>query len=92
MDETMIPVNIVIADRSYRIRVSPKDEESVRKTVKLINEKILEYKTSFAGQDMQDYVAMVLVWFATQVNSGNNEWQEEDIIKQLNQLEGLFPA
>ena len=92
MDETMIPVNIVIADRSYRIRVSPKDEESVRKTVKLINEKILEYKTSFAGQDMQDYVAMVLVWFATQVNSGNNEWQEENIIKQLNQLEGLFPA
>jgi cell division protein ZapA (FtsZ GTPase activity inhibitor) len=92
MNEEMLPINILIADRSYRIRVEPKDEETVRKTVKLINEKIIEYKTNFAGQDMQDYVAMVLVWFATQVNSGNNEWQEEEIIRQLNRVEAIFPA
>ena len=91
MNEELIPINIIIADRSYRIKISPEDEETVRKTIKLINEKILEYKTTFAGQDMQDYVSMVLVWFATQVNSGNNEWQEEEILKQLNQVEALFP-
>jgi cell division protein ZapA len=37
----------------------------LRKTVKTINEKIIEYKTQFAGKDMQDYVSMVLIWFAT---------------------------
>jgi cell division protein ZapA (FtsZ GTPase activity inhibitor) len=91
MDETMMPINIVIGDRNYRIRIDPKDEETVRKTLKTVNEKILEFKTNFAGQDMQDYVAMVLVWFATQLNNGNNEWQEEAIIKQLNHLEALLP-
>lgn len=91
MSAEMIPVNIVIADRTYRIRVLPADEETVRKTMKVINEKIVEYKTSFAGQDMQDYVAMVLVWFATQVQSGNNGWQEGEIQKKLNELEALFP-
>ena len=36
------------------------------KTLKTINDKIVDFKTQFAGKDMQDYIAMVLVWFATQ--------------------------
>lgn len=92
MSEELIPINIIIADRNYRIKIFPKDEETVRKTLKTINEKILEFKTSFAGQDMQDYVSMVLIWFATQLNSGNNEWQEEELLKQLNEVEAMFPG
>lgn len=70
MAEELIPVNILIADRTYRIRTSPSDEEAVRKTVKLINDKIIEFKTQFAGKDMQDYVSMVIIWYATQNTSG----------------------
>ena len=65
--ETLIPVTIVIGDRNYRIKVEPKDEEVVRKTVKTINEKIVEFKTMFVGKDMQDYVSMVLIWYATEL-------------------------
>ena len=64
--EDLIPVNILIADRNYRLRIRPEDEEKLRKTVKLINEKIIEFKTHFAGKDMQDYIAMVLIWLATE--------------------------
>src|SRR6266849_1960684 len=64
--EQLIPINILIGDRSYRIRIEPADEEVVRKTIKLINDKILEFKTQFAGKDMQDYIAMVILWYATQ--------------------------
>lgn len=71
MAEELIPINILIADRTYRIRTSPKDEEAVRKTVKVINDKILEFKTSFAGKDMQDYIAMVIIWYATQLADSN---------------------
>ena len=72
MAEELIPVNILIADRTYRIKTSPSDEEVVRKTVKLINDKIIEFKTSFAGKDMQDYIAMVIIWYATQNLVNNN--------------------
>ena len=66
----LIPINIVIGDRTYRIKTAVSDEEIIRKTVKMINEKIVEFKTQFAGRDMQDYVAMVMIWFATH-NAGN---------------------
>ncbi len=35
----LIPVNITIADRSFRLKIQPEDEEIVRKTIKTINEK-----------------------------------------------------
>jgi cell division protein ZapA len=75
----LIPVNIVIADRNYRLRIEPKDEEMVRKTAGLINDKITEFKANLAGKDMQDYVSMVLLWFATEQNQSGIElvkWQE----------------
>ncbi len=80
----LIPVNIVIGDRTYRIKTESKDEEAIRKTVKLINDKIIEFKTQFAGQDMQDYIAMVIIWYATQAAAGNGPAAED---KEL--LEGL---
>lgn len=61
-----MPINVVIGDRTYRIKIEPKDEEVVRRTLRTMNDKIIEYKTQFAGRDMQDYVAMVLLWYATQ--------------------------
>ena len=87
----LIPVNIVIADRTYRIKTLASDEEVIRKTVKLINDKIIEFKTQFAGKDMQDYIAMVIIWYATQALSQKNSSVEDDqIAKGLTKLEEVL--
>jgi cell division protein ZapA len=86
--EELIPVNIVIADRTYRLKIEVSDEEMVRKTAGLINDKITEFKTNFAGKDMQDYVSMALLWFATEQSQSENllvKWN--DLAMQLGGLE-----
>ena len=89
--ETLIPVTIVIGDRNYRIKIEPKDEEIVRKTVKIINDKIIEFKTNFAGKDMQDYVAMALISYATeQTEIKMNTVENENLVTELNQLEKIL--
>jgi len=89
----LIPVNVLIADRTYRLLIHPKDEEVLRKTVKTISEKIIEYKTQFAGKDMQDYVAMVLIWFATEQNAASTQQLEKDNISgQLETIERLLES
>jgi len=79
MEAELIPANIVIGDRTYRIKILPSDEEMVRKTLKIINDKIMEFRTQFAGKDMQDYISMVLIWYATQSksDSDNNAAKKE---------------
>ncbi|MEJ7822896.1 MAG: cell division protein ZapA [Chitinophagaceae bacterium] len=88
MSDQLIPINILIGDRTYRIKSLPKDEEIIRKTLKIINDKIIEFKTQYAGKDMQDYIAMVLIWYATQAASdGNNHQLESEFLSVLSKLE-----
>ena len=68
-----------------------KDEETVRGTVKVINDKIIEYKTQFAGKDMQDYIGMVVLWYATQQKAAESQPLEgSGFAEKLNQLENLL--
>jgi hypothetical protein len=91
MSDELIPLNLLIADRNYRVRINPKDEEVVRKTVKTINDKLIEFKTQFAGKDLQDYIAMVLVWFATEQNASiSNQVNLDYIGDRLKALENLI--
>ena len=93
MNAELIPLNLVIGDRNYRVRINPKDEEVVRKTVKTINDKLIEYKTHFAGKDMQDYIAMVLVWFATEQNASiSNQVNLDNVSSRLQTLEKIIDA
>lgn len=91
MDE-LIPVNVTIADRTYRVRLSPSEEGIVRNSVKLINDKIAEFKLMYAGKDTQDYISMVLLWFATeQIKPGHQVLTETgDTIKKLTHIESLL--
>ena len=86
--EQLIAATVVIGDRTYRIKCSPDDEEVVRKTVKTINDKVIEFKTQFAGKDMHDYISMVLLWFATdQVNQVRAGLNNENLSGELDALE-----
>jgi len=87
----LIPVNILIGDRTYRLRIDPADEEKLRKTVKTINDKIVEFKTNFAGKDMQDFVSMVLIWFATEQNAAiSNQVNLDNVSSRLQTLERMI--
>ena len=89
--EALIPINIAIGDRTFRIKIQPKDEEVVRKTIKVINEKIVEFRSMFAGKDIQDYISMVLVWFATEQNANMTfEVEKDNLANKLTSLEKLL--
>jgi len=87
----LIAISAIIGDRSYRIKIEPADEEVVRRRIKTVNDKIVEFKSQFAGKDMQDYIAMALIWFASeQTESVAADVEKEDLTDQLNTIEQLL--
>ncbi len=89
--EELIAINVIIADRSYRLKTKPEDEGTIRNTARLINQKIVEYKTAFAGKDLQDYLSMVLLWFATeQSKPAANVIAESEAHKTLDNIHQLL--
>lgn len=92
----LIPITITLADRNYRIRIDADDEEKVRATVKMLNQKILDFKIAFAGKDMQDYITMVLLWFVTEDKKEINQddaalaWTNDKIQAIINSIAKEF--
>jgi cell division protein ZapA len=84
--EDLIPINLVVADRTYRLRIRPGEEQAIRQRMKEVNEKVVEFKTAFAGKDLQDYISMCLIWYATQ-SVTQQEQLPEDMGRRLEQLE-----
>ena len=89
----LIAVSALIGDRSYRIKIPPGEEEVVRKTLKTINDKIVEFKKLYGGKDMQDYIAMVLAWYAVEQNTQMAaDLEQENLADQLDNIERMLDS
>jgi len=84
MSEELIPIHVWLAGRSYRIRIKPDEEEAVRKSVKVADEKIAEFRRHYAGKDDQDFLAMCLLMYA--VDNTTESFKDPVIQKELSSL------
>ena len=42
MDESLLNITVIIADRPYRMKINPSEEEKVRNAAKQVNDKLKE--------------------------------------------------
>jgi len=89
MSDELMPINVWLAGRSYRLRIKPEEESAVRKAVKLADEKIVEMRHHYAGKDEQDFIAMCLLSYAadTAVESTNNPLVVDELNKMVEKID-----
>lgn len=92
MSEELIPINIWLAGRSYRIRIKADEEQAVRKSVKQADEKIAEMRHHYAGKDEQDFMAMTLLSYAadTAIESFNNPLLQSELTKMTAKIDKVL--
>ncbi len=92
MTDTLIPVNLWLAGRSYRIRIKPEEEEAVRKAVKLADDKISEMKVNYAGKDDQDFVAMCLLMYAADsaTETFNSPFLKDEFKEMMEKIDNVL--
>ena len=90
-DEELIPVTVWLGGRSYRIRIKSEQEEAVRKAVKLAEEKVIEMRTHYAGKDDQDFLAMTLLTYATEVATGDtNVLLKSEVDEMISRIDNVI--
>ncbi len=65
MSEDEIRVNVIIAERSYRLIIKKTDEEKVMQAVAMLNDRIKSHKQAYDYRDYQDLLSMVCLQLAT---------------------------
>lgn len=87
-----VNINVLIAERTYPLKVVKSDEEKVKSAVNLVNEKIKQYQQLYEGKDKQDYLAMCLLNFAVEhVNLQHNTQQNDRLLEEkITELEEVL--
>jgi cell division protein ZapA (FtsZ GTPase activity inhibitor) len=91
MSESFLNINLNIAGRPYKLKVSHDEEALVRKTAKAINDKITSLQQQYFSQDKQDFLAMIalenMVKLQKQTSDAglSTEWEV-----RLNDLDSLL--
>ena len=52
-------IKVTIAGISFFLRIDPQEEESIRKAIKHIDDKLNVYREHFPGQTTEKYLAMI---------------------------------
>ncbi|MBK7137729.1 MAG: cell division protein ZapA [Bacteroidetes bacterium] len=96
MADEMVNINVVIADRPYRLKINQEEEDKVRDIAKAINDKIKEYTQVFSSKDKQDFLAMIALQNGVEAMKnksvdGSQVMEEmENVSNRLDQLDELL--
>ncbi len=87
MDDAQKKINVVIAGRSFPVKVTEEEEKSVRNIEKDINSQVLEFQQKYTDKDKLDLVIMVLLTKAFELDRIQS--LEEDISQAHAQIDTL---
>ena len=76
MDKLSIRLNI--ANRFYPMKIERSSEETIRNSVKKIDNRLKFYEENYAIKDKQDLLAMCLIEVASKLESVNDTAIKED--------------
>lgn len=60
-------MQVMIAGRTYPIKVEEKDIPSIRRVVEEINNKVKDFQLTYINKDRQDCLAMTLLTYAVEL-------------------------
>jgi len=87
-----LSIKVYIADRTYPLKVSADQEETVRKAARHINDKMKMLQQQFAVKDKQDILSMIVLEEVTHKmnNAELHSIAQENIQAELHELQQLL--
>jgi cell division protein ZapA len=90
MADNNLNLNVIVAGRPYKLKVTPEEEVIVRQAGREINEKVQNYQDQFYSKDKQDFLAMIALQQRVDALKGSSAVESEAWLKKLEELESLL--
>ena len=87
MNDEKLTIRVNIADRYYPLTIKKLEEEKVRKSAKLINDTVLQYKKLYVDKDEQDFLAMALLQYVTKLIELEAKQNIATFVKQIKEID-----
>ncbi len=85
MDD-LLSIRVTVADRLFPLRIKREDEESIRKAVKMINDRVLSYRELYPDKDAHDSLAMATLNFVIALNDYEDKYSVQPMVEAVKEL------
>jgi len=87
-------IKLSISDRLYPMKVNSSDEEVMRKSALLINQKMKDFSQKYAVKDNQDLLAMCALSFSVELHKYRKKTnlEKEGVGIQLDKLDQILSS
>lgn len=82
VQDEMIRITVLIAGRPYPLKIHAKEEPVVRRLVKVLNDRIIQFQQAYK-KDKQDLLAMTLLTYAMDLHKAQSNKTSNIPITQL---------
>jgi len=89
MDE-LFTIRVQIVDRTYPLKIRREEEENIRRAVKKINSTIAEYRELYKSYEVQDFLAMTLIQYATHITENEENQKALPVIEEMQRTDNLL--
>lgn len=79
-------ITVMIAGRSYPIKVKAGDEASIRAIVKEVNEKINRFQLTYSNKDKQDCLSMALFTYAVDLHKSRQATNTKELSSKISDI------
>ncbi len=88
MPKEKVKIKVTVAGRNYPLKVTPDEEEHVRKAVRFIEKRIGMIEKQYAIKDIQDIQALILIELASELQYLKNKQENEEqlVLEKINRL------
>ena len=87
-----INIRIHVADKVYPLKVTPDQEERIRRAAKRLNDRIRQHRQNFEVQDKHDLLAMCALEFANETEhlEEKGSTYQQEIQASIDAIEALL--
>ncbi len=83
-------ITITLAGRPYPLKIKTGDEDSIRRIVKGLNEKINNFQIAYTSKDKQDCISMTLLTVAVEFHKLQKQASIQEAEDKLSELEDFL--
>jgi cell division protein ZapA (FtsZ GTPase activity inhibitor) len=89
-DEGLKSIQVMIAGRSYPLKIQAVDEPGIVKVADALNAKIRQFQSMYAHLDQQDYLSMALLTYAVDFHKVQERREDQVVLDKLAHLDTLL--
>jgi cell division protein ZapA len=92
METSAKSINVMIAGRSYPLKIRESDETAIKEIAEEVNEKIKKFQLTYKNKDKQDCLSMALLTYAVDLYKLTKSNPDDHNLKKINELDRLLES